>query len=692
MMIKKVAVTIALIVILCLSFPQSILATSNPGQIYEGEEVLSYRNVTVFAPAVASTGTGYIGVISTITVTIQSNGNGRVFVDTLPLTEVDMQGSARLAVKVASALVENDKECDVDPSAYDYFFVVRTDAPIIGGPSAGAIMTVATVSLLEDSTINNETVMTGMINPDGSIGPIGGIPQKIDAAYSVGAKRFLIPKGQDLYTEMVTYEENGWTVTKPVTKSVTDYAMDNYGIEVVEVEDINEALHNFTGYLFPIAESNGRITVEGYEDAMQPLAESLLIEADELYENASSLFANTSIPNYYFANYRDEINDYLITGGERLDESHAWYDQGMYYASTTKSFQSLIYSRFVYYSCEYYNSENRYSYLTSLVNEISDFHEEKSEIARSATIEGLVSLQCIGAAQKRVSEGEGYLTDASSAINDGDYIAAIYHLASAMERSKSVGWWLQISESFNETVGISEETIEALALDYIEDATQSIIYSDIILQEIGLSSSYLISADELLDSAEEDMKKNYPAAALFEALEALIKANLAIENIDDDAEGKIERAKKRAGSSIIESVNLGMKPVLSISYYEYGDSLVNESEYDSALFYYKYSGMIAGALSYTNFSGGESSSRYVGIPEIDYPTEDNWLVENLNFIVAMLILGGIAGVGIGLIIGGSPGEKGKKSTSKSQKRKRPKHPYFSDDEMPRSIKDYYKKN
>ncbi|GAG79599.1 unnamed protein product, partial [marine sediment metagenome] len=148
------------------------------------------------------TDTGYVGVISTITVTIQ-NGTGRVFVDTLPLTQIDMQGSARLAVKVASNLVENDDNCTENPSNYDYFFVVRTSAPIIGGPSAGAIMTVAAIALLERWDINNWTVMTGMINPDGSVGPIGGIPQKIDAAHSVGATRFLIPKGQGTYTETI---------------------------------------------------------------------------------------------------------------------------------------------------------------------------------------------------------------------------------------------------------------------------------------------------------------------------------------------------------------------------------------------------------------------------------------------------------------------------------------------------------
>jgi uncharacterized protein len=76
------------------SLPSSVGLSA--GDISEGNVSLEYRNVTVYAPAVSQLGTGYIGVISTITVSIQGNGSGRVFVDTLPLTDVDMQGSARL--------------------------------------------------------------------------------------------------------------------------------------------------------------------------------------------------------------------------------------------------------------------------------------------------------------------------------------------------------------------------------------------------------------------------------------------------------------------------------------------------------------------------------------------------------------------------------------------------------------------
>ncbi len=41
--------------------------------------------------------------------------------------------------------------------------------------------------------VNPKVMMTGMINPDGTIGPVGGILEKASAAASVGAKLFLIP-------------------------------------------------------------------------------------------------------------------------------------------------------------------------------------------------------------------------------------------------------------------------------------------------------------------------------------------------------------------------------------------------------------------------------------------------------------------------------------------------------------------
>jgi len=710
-MITKMKLIIIMLSIIIWAFsPQFVIATSNPGQIYEGEESIFYRNVTVYAPAVASTSEGYVGVISTITVTIQSNGSGRVFVDTLPLTEVDMQGSARLAVKVASALVENDKNINVDPSTYDYFFVVRTSSPIIGGPSAGAIMTVATISLLEDWKMDNATVMTGMINPDGSIGPIGGIPQKIDAAYSVGATHFLIPQGQGTYTDYQEQIEyiNGWPITVriPVTVNIADYAMEEYGMTVIEVADIYEALHNFTGYRFIFNDTDDEITTEDYIESMKPLAQVLLENARTAFENASTKFDNTNIP-YYPTTYRAEINSRMDIAEETLTQSEELYEKGQYYSSTSKSFNSIINSRFISYACDFFETEDE-DFFNNLISEVNTYLDEASEKAKNAEVVGFISLQSVGAAQRRASEAKATLDIASSEYQESnsynfDIMTFLYQLSFVVERSQSVGWWINIGTYFNDTGEFDNKTLENLALEYIEEAQQSTIYSSIILNEIGTSSgnsaNYLSDAEDLLTTARDDFETGYPAGALMKALEAIVRANLAIEILGSEPIEKIDLARESASNKIANSRQQGIEPVLAVSYYEYAESLANESVYESALLYYKYSGMIAGVLSFTDISTGSTSSKYVGIPENRGPYSFNWLIENIESILALIALVLIAGIGIGFVIGNLTSSKDKKESQKmitkqniEDFKKNSENNYFSEKEMPRSIKDYYKKN
>lgn len=709
---KKLLSVLFISVVICLVVPTFSYAKITPGKIYEAEQSIVYRNVTVYAPAVASTDSGYIGVISTITVTIQSNGSGRVFVDTLPLTQVDMQGSARLAVKVATAIVENDDNPDVDPSDFDYFFVVRTEAPIIGGPSAGGIMTVATISLLESWDIDNKTVMTGMINPDGSIGPIGGIIQKIDAAASVGAKRFLIPKGQGTYTDMVTktVTSNGWTrtITTPVTRNVAEYGMDNYDIEVVEVAEISEAVENFTGYRFEFEQYESEITTEDYIESMKPLATILLEQAKQEFNNAQEQFNNSNIPNSWPNFYRDDVEESLNSAKQKLDESENWFYIDIYYTSTSKSFQSLISSRFVDYVCDYFNADDENEnteFIEKLLNDTEMFYAEKNDLAKKAEVVGFISLQCVGAAQRRATEAKQYLDYAKNSYENNELISYydvmdfLYNIAFTVERCNSIGWWINIGDYFIETGQISNSTLENLVLEYIGDAQQSVIYSDIILDQMGKTSMYLTNAEELLDSARNDLDLDYTAAALFEALEASVKANLAIETIGTEPIDKINMTKEKANNRITKSRKLGIEPVLAVSYYEYAESLANESSYETALIYYKYSSMIAGVLGFTNVTIGSSASKYVGVPDYKEITKNDKinLVEK-EFIIRLLIgiCGVIAGLGIGLMISVFFNDKKEVTNNDkihhSMNNYHEKPHYFHKDETPKSIKDYYKRN
>jgi uncharacterized protein len=635
------------------NFSQITVAVK-PGEVQSGDSHIKYRNVTVYAPAVAQTDSGYEGVISTITVTIENRGSGRVFVDTLPLTQVDMQGSARLAVKVASAFVKNDKNCTIKPDGYDYFFVIRTSAPVIGGPSAGAVMTLATISLLENWTIDKNMVMTGMIDPDGSIGPIGGIPYKVDAANSVGATHFLLPKGQMTYKETVTEKtvKNGWTqiTTKPVTRNISDYAMDNYGMDVFEVEDINEVLLYATGHTFDVPESGHEITTDDYINAMKPLADSLLEDANNLFNDANSAFDNSNIPNRWPSYYKNQVTDYLNYAESYLKDSNELYGNDLFYSSASKSFQSLISSRFVVYACNYFNSSDEKSYVSDLINDTQALYDSKSNLVKNEDMDDMMSLQCVGIAQKKAVDALSYLNDALDNYNDTNYLNALYQLAYSYERSNSVGWWINLSSHFSDNNNIDQKTIESLAEEYIDNAQQSIAYATVLLDEMGSSSSFITSAEDLLDTARSDEEKDYPAAALFDSLEALVKANIALETVDGATYDKLDRAKQSASISISESRKQGIEPILSVSYYELAESLENDSSIDDAIFQYEYSDLIAGMVGLTG-SNGSYSSRYFGIPESSPPINANKLsFDEYEFSIIQVSIGCIIGIFVGILI------------------------------------------
>ncbi len=64
---------------------------------------------------------------------------------------------------------------------------------LVDGGSAGGVVCVAIMSALEGKDLPTDFAMTGAIMPDGTIGSVGGIAQKMHAAAAGGAKRILVP-------------------------------------------------------------------------------------------------------------------------------------------------------------------------------------------------------------------------------------------------------------------------------------------------------------------------------------------------------------------------------------------------------------------------------------------------------------------------------------------------------------------
>lgn len=77
----------------------------------------------------------------------------------------------------------------------DYRFSASTRG-FVDGPSAGALFTAAMMAGLTGAPIAPRTTMTGTVNPDGSVGPVGGIPDKFRGAIKLGYKVLGYPVGQ----------------------------------------------------------------------------------------------------------------------------------------------------------------------------------------------------------------------------------------------------------------------------------------------------------------------------------------------------------------------------------------------------------------------------------------------------------------------------------------------------------------
>ena len=106
----------------------------------------------------------------------------------------------------------------------------------IDGPSAGGLMAAAMLAMSADMELRSDTTMTGTINPDGSIGMVGGVPAKLRAASEAGIQKLLVPAGSTMSIDPSTGDE----------VNVVEQGQ-QLGVEVVEVASLLEALAHMTG-------------------------------------------------------------------------------------------------------------------------------------------------------------------------------------------------------------------------------------------------------------------------------------------------------------------------------------------------------------------------------------------------------------------------------------------------------------
>lgn len=212
-------------------------------KVYVPLEKKHYNTSSIYLLAINSEGKG-----EAIPLTVEVRpGTGKVLanIDNL-LFWIDTQESIQIARDWAARIAGRD------PSTFDVIYTIDTNASVVGGPSAGAAFVIATIAALKNVTLNNSVLITGTIQRDGSIGEVGGIYEKGEAAKEVGASTFLVPKGQGTEIKFIPVERctnirPGFTFCEIEYKKKKINISEKIGIRVAEVGNITEAVRYFFG-------------------------------------------------------------------------------------------------------------------------------------------------------------------------------------------------------------------------------------------------------------------------------------------------------------------------------------------------------------------------------------------------------------------------------------------------------------
>jgi len=162
---------------------ESVLQPGDSIKAINGSSVMQFADI---APLLEGTTVGEV-LVMTI-----GRGDEILEVEVVLAEREDEPGAAMIGV-ILGELTESP-------------FPLRIESGNVGGPSAGMMHTLAIIDSLTPGELTNGLVIagTGTIRIDGTVGPIGGIRQKVVGAEAAGATHILVPEGN--YESALTAE------------------------------------------------------------------------------------------------------------------------------------------------------------------------------------------------------------------------------------------------------------------------------------------------------------------------------------------------------------------------------------------------------------------------------------------------------------------------------------------------------
>lgn len=495
---------IAILLIIALTVSQPLIIPT-----YGQENNMKIARCTVHIAAVSSAGGGVLG---NLTVEIHWPGEGRVFISTSPAAEVDTQGSARLAAFAASMLA------GVDPLGLDFYYDIESPSIIIGGPSAGAAMALATLNLLLGVPCNQSIVATGMIEPDGTIGPVGGLKEKLEAVADAGGKMFLIPSGQEVYTyTQKKIERIGPLIivrNQPVTVNLTSLG-EQLGVQVLGIPSLLAALR-----------------AEGYNiESPTPWNTSLTTVVDTVFDQIYRQLENN------YTSLQPGSNRLANTASQYYSSAQTLHDAGLSILSTREIVKALAQLQASQWLD---NAESNNLKVTSMVENVNDTIEQTWNTLSNITPTTVEQAGLLIEAYKTLAHASLHYSQALHNLetSGGDYLLP-YSLFTGIDTQPlidlALAKWLTIEASLiaqNIGGGGGEPLLgnnpDKVASLLTATARSAAAYLYTLLQEAGGDTG---AAEEALYLADTAVTASNPWEAIGASLDAIVSVTTTIYNV-----------------------------------------------------------------------------------------------------------------------------------------------------------------
>ncbi len=465
------------------------------------------------------------GIMGNVTVEIQP-GKGRVLVDTKPLQGIYTQNSERIAVKVAS------EQTGFDFSDYDIIYsIVTSNAHVIDGPSAGGALALSTIAAIEGKEMSRNLAMTGTIEEDGSIGQVGEVLVKAQAATEHDITVFLIPEGQSIqnqYVRRVRVPQPGWYIEtiEPIPVNVTEYAEEKWGMNVYEVSDIDEVMEYAFGVIPERKERDlepleDNITLPSFTSPIQDYNDFSWMVSDELtraedrYEKVSRRVENSEIPE----DTKQALRRLMENSKKYLERAKEIEGQGYAYSSANEAFKSIITTNVVGDLIDYYHSGESNDFLDEKMEEIkNEINETKEEVIEKTNkmICDPENFEWAVAARQRITYAENRINSISGQITP---IEVFYKINTARE-------WVEISKNFMKKT--AHKTAGTGCLEKFKERAESVVKEadNQLLLEQTLGYEGIEDVMWYLDAAKTNLERGWYITSIYDATSAKIRVNI----------------------------------------------------------------------------------------------------------------------------------------------------------------------